>query len=307
MNTYVKPFLSGSGEMRKYNKLKNSNHRNLSQEVQEHFEKNPVILSLTTSPIRLRKIGSTLSLVLNFPYIKEIHINLPKLYRNKEPYNEEDIKFIKDLDCKIKIFRVPKDIGPLTKILPTIERVKKMGNEAPLVISIDDDIGYKISLFYELLHYSYKYPNSVFSGSGFKVILEFEEKDVYWPIQDQKYPKISGCENVDVVEGYGTICYNVNLFDGSLVKKLNSLSLQCKLSDDLTISYAFAKNKVPRYEIGNSYFWRNDLVPWEYGTMADALHMGSQLGNEGEIIENANMVKYGQCMKQIHETAKYYS
>ena len=80
---------------------------------------------------------------------------------------------------KIKIFRVEKDIGPLTKFLPTIERLQhqKINN---IVISVDDDTGYSGSLLHELAHFSYKYPKCIFTGSGFDLKRNFDKDEIFW-------------------------------------------------------------------------------------------------------------------------------
>lgn len=287
-------------ELLKYKKLLKTKNRSLTKKEKEYYEKNPIYISLTTSPIRLRKIITMLSIILQFPYIKEVHINLPKLYRNKDSYNIEDINFIKNFDKKIKIYRVSKDEGPLTKILPTIQRLKrkKINN---VILSVDDDIGYPHSLLYEMAHYCYVYPKYIFTGSGFEVYKEFSYyklgEETYWP-KEIIGKKIKGCEQIEVVEGFGMIAYRPNLFDIKLVKTFNKISKDCKLSDDLTISFMFALNNVPKYVIKNKLFKNKMLFPFHYGELADALHKGSGLDIS---VANANLIKYIACMKHLYE------
>jgi hypothetical protein len=293
MEKIITPFLKKNEK--KWFRL-NDKYRKFSSETKEYLEKNPVYFSMTTSPIRLRKIGVALSLILHFPYIKEIHINLPVLYRNKESYNQKDIDFIQNLSDKIKIFRVKEDIGPLTKILPTIERLreKKINN---IVISVDDDIFYPKEIFYELAYYSYKYPKCVFTGSGFNFNKFYPYLDEFYIKPPYKYMR--GCYQVDLIEGFGCVAYRQKLFDINYVLKLNNLSIECKLSDDLTISYMLYKKNVAKFVIDNNYFHVEKLKFFSYGQLEDALHKGSGISRETQIIENANLLKYKKCLKKI--------
>jgi len=294
---YVLPFLHES-EKRKWTTLKSSKCRHLTSSFKRYLSDNKVYFSLTTSPIRLKKIGTMLSLILEFPYVKEIHLNIPELYRGKDEYDQKDIKFISELSFKIKIFRIPVDIGPLTKILPTIERLKKSDS---IIISVDDDIGYSMSLIYELAYHSYKYPRQIFTGSGFDMD-NHERDNVPFPGR-LKFTSIKGCHYVDIVEGYGGIAYRSNLFDTKMVKKMNALSIDCKLSDDLVISYMLSLNGIEKFEIFNDHYRRTRqscLYPFKYGEEEDALHLGSGLGIG--YVDNANIIKYAKCLKQIDKS-----
>jgi hypothetical protein len=291
---YIDPFLTPK-DKRLYKKVQTYKHRILDEELDMYYNKHPIIFSMTTSPIRLRKIGATLSLLLAFPYLKEIHINLPKKYRNKDAYDEDDIQFISRMSDKIKIKCVQKDIGPLTKIVPTLKRVR---SKKTLVISVDDDIAYPQSLFYELLYYAYYYPDSIFTGSGFglhiKKILNI--KTNHWHHVDSD--EIDGTNQIEIVEGWGAIAYRKDMLSLPYVLRLNAISTTCKLSDDLTISYTLARDGYPRYLIDNKYFHVDKhLKSFSYGLDVDALSKGS---GTGSVMKDANLKKYMGCIKDIH-------
>lgn len=279
-----------------YERIKKYRGRELSDDIIDYYEKHQVYFSLTTSPNRLRKFAVVLSIILKFPFVKQIHINLPRRYRNQEPYSQDDIDYIKSFSDKVKVYRVQKDIGPLTKIVPTLKRVK---SKKRLIISIDDDIAYPLSLYKEMLYYNYHYPDYIFTGSGFGLReagtpLNIKRRD--WNIH--KGEKIKGCENVEIVEGWGMIGYKKDFLDIKGVLKLNSLSTPCKLSDDLTISYLLAKARINRYMIINKYYdVYKQLRSFSYGQESDALSMGSGLGKKVDVF--ANYRKYNKCIKDI--------
>lgn len=294
-STYVRPNLRRN-EVSKYKSLLNTPIRKLSPKVIDYIEKHGVYVTLTSSPLRLSKIGVTLSLILENPYVKKIYITLPKLYRNKEPYSDKDIDFIKQISPRIAFRRPAKDIGPITKVLPTLKAIR---DPNAIIISIDDDIGYPVCLINELIYFSVRYPDIIWTGSGFvweefEGTMDFARKK--WPIRKPRWPR------VDIVEGWGSIAYKKRLVDIPFLEKLAKLDINCKLSDDLTISYMFADKGTVMKNITSQYYEDDSyLIPFSYGLQGDALHRGSGLGEE---VENANIIKYIKCLDLIDEFVK---
>jgi hypothetical protein len=252
---------------------------------------NKIIISMTSGPLRLRNIPVVLNL-LDLSCIDEIHINLPKLYRNEKEYKKEDIEFVKGVDSRIKIFRIDEDIGPMTKIIPTLQRIK---DPKTIIISIDDDIGYPFNLISSLIARSIKKPNEICTGAGF-VFGDYTGSDFnrnLWP--RKKAPTCKGY--VDIVEGWGSIAYKKSIISNSMINemlRLNKISKNCKLSDDFTISYVLASHGIKCYEIPGI---RDKLYPFGYGEDADALH--KDVNYNGISDDDANMPKYHMCLEDI--------
>jgi hypothetical protein len=266
--------------------------RNLEKypEILKYLRKHKVYCSLTSSPERLKKSQKVLRQILNSPYISKIYVNLPEKYRDTDKYNKKDIDYIQNLSQKIKIRRIKKDIGPISKILPTLTRIRD--NKA-IIISIDDDVYYPQTLINELIYYSVKYPKTIWGGAGFGFgDMETILKRTNWP--EKRKPRFP---YVDVIEGWGAIAYKKGFLDIPLVKKLLKKGKVCKLSDDLVISYVLAKNKIKRKVIMNKYFSGNeDVKPLSYGLGKGALHQGSGIGGIDEGVD-ANMIKYRDCLE----------
>jgi len=259
------------------------------------LKKHKVYISMSTNPIRLIKIPSILNL-LDLTNIYEIHINLPKYYRNNknEIYNKNDIDFIKKIDSKIKVFTIEKDIGPLTKIIPTIKRVND--NNA-IIISIDDDIGYPYDMVSKLIHYSVKKPKQILCGAGFSTN-DYPNSDFNRKLLPNK--KLPKYPLIDIVEGWGAVAYKKSIVSEKIIKqimKLNDISTECKLSDDFTISYILAENGIKCSEVPGI---RENLIPLEYGEGEDALHKGSGVKKSGS--EDENMEKYHKCLDDISKS-----
>jgi glycosyltransferase involved in cell wall biosynthesis len=95
------------------------------------------VLSLTTSPQRLP--------LLNFDTLtgyRKIFLNLPKLYRNCEAYDKNEIAELCLQVPRIQINWIDHDLGPATKFLGALAYAKHSDN----IVVIDDDITYKNDL-----------------------------------------------------------------------------------------------------------------------------------------------------------------
>jgi hypothetical protein len=202
-----------------------------------------VIISLTTSPNRLKLIEPAIESFLVQDYkVHAIEINLPLKYKNKEEYeipnfllpNEEGILKYPN----VKIFRQEKDIGPATKIVPTLLRYKN--DPDAYIITFDDD---------------HKYPDKMVS-TLLKGLVKFGDKNIYTigglymfvgaKMTLEGYNPYHTCQ-VDVLEGVFGVLYNPRLFEDDLMDYMNTV-IQCKeclTSDDITLSNYLAWKKVP--------------------------------------------------------------
>lgn len=303
---YIKPVLTSRSEarnvffmltspVRNFKKIKNKKDRRKVL----NFKKN-VIVTLTTSPIRLPKIVAVLA-TLDLEYVTKINIVLPEKYGSKkEEYGPipKDL-FAPEFENKVNIVRIPEDYGPITKMLPTIEEYK---NTNSLVISIDDDVCYPMGMIRELIYQKIvKHPRDVLTMGAesmpFYSLVKGMKK--WWPERKQKRPFI------DLVEGWSSILYNPKLVNTECMLKLSQLSKKCMLSDDFVISYALAVGKVKRARINNKYAY--NPFPYAYGGGEDALHAGRGLDDGKkrkhslEGLDEVNLEKYIACLENISE------
>lgn len=279
-------FALDNNEINIANKLLSIKPKKLTPSIYNYLKKHKVYISLTTGPIRLRKLPAVLNL-LDLSLVNEIHINLPLFYRNKndQTYNQQDIDLVNMTDSRIKIFRINEDIGPLTKIIPTLKRIK---DPLAIIISIDDDIGYPFNLISSLIYHSIKKPQHIFTGAAFRP----------GDYPNSNFNKSLLPNNFKIIEGWGAIAYKKSIINSHMINqiiKLNKLSTHCKLSDDFTISYILASNGIKSFEVNGI---RNKLEPFNYGTGEDALHKGSGVNTTGS--DDENMQKYHTCLNDIH-------
>lgn len=106
-----------------------------------------VVLSLTTSPRRIKYVPIVLNL-LELDWVDEIGLNLPRRFgRNSQTY--ESIPDSIYAVPKLKIYWFDKDDGPIMKILPTVER--ESADPLTICVSIDDDIALPRNLIKSLV------------------------------------------------------------------------------------------------------------------------------------------------------------
>lgn len=162
---YIKLHLSSSEEyVKNYNKL-------------ERGDKGRVVISFTTLPNRINKIKPMLNSLLDQTVkVDQIALNVP--------YNHKGVKYnipdeYKDI---VNIFRVGKDYGPGTKIIPTLLREGECDTK---IIYLDDNLVYGEDFIETLLNESKKYPNMAIytrenmkSSGGVLIQPEFFNKDV---------------------------------------------------------------------------------------------------------------------------------
>lgn len=94
-----------------------------------------VVISLSTIPPRFGQIGPTLDSLLNqTAEISEIRLNIPPNYRRFPDWDGT----LPDVPSGIRICRVPEDLGPATKILPTAHDLR--GQDCEIFFGDDDRV-----------------------------------------------------------------------------------------------------------------------------------------------------------------------
>lgn len=210
----------------------------------------PLIVSLSTSPKRLKNIKGRLEDLFTNQTLKPdfVYLNLPfRFERTDELYNEKEINDLKaTFGDRLKVLRVNEDLGPVTKILPSILEEKKKGRRA-LIISIDDDIQYPAFLFEKLVA-RYKDKTEVISNSVYKMN-----------------------DGLNTLEGYSGVLYDTDSFDDDIWSyvQLANQDAQCFRGDDYVLSRYL---KIKGIEIKPLAEKMYPVIPLDYGLQADALH-----------------------------------
>jgi hypothetical protein len=124
-----------------------------------------VIVSLTSIPSRVNKIGATLCSLLDQKLPVKIRLYIPGK-ANCEPYMPYRLNS-RIINCpRLEIHTVEKDYGPALKFLPALEQAQRDKNLS--VIIVDDDIIYPYEFIEKLYLASLQDTNSVHCTRGWK-------------------------------------------------------------------------------------------------------------------------------------------
>jgi len=215
--------------------------------------KNPKIwVSLTTTPKRIKNIRPTLRSLMHQSISPEmIVINIPNLYRNREPYEIPD--FLLKMPG-IKINRIEHDLGPASKLLPTL-KLSLLKND-DLIIVVDDDQVYPYHLLKNYLKASLNDSEASYTLCGWKVPMGGNHKDrktirgagvrVFNP-----YANINATEPVEILQGASSYCLKPRFFDAA-VFDYQGAPKEAFFVDDIWFSGHLARLNVKKFVIKTS-------------------------------------------------------
>lgn len=229
-----------------------------------------IILSLTTTPVRIRKMRDMLTaLARQDDEVSEILLNLPyRLARTGEPY---DIPGWMATVPKLRVNRC-RDYGPATKLLGALERET---DPDTLIITVDDDIMYPDDMVAAYRRYATGGEACAYCTSGFNIPDPFAVgvRGALRGVRGHLMP-------AQVAEGYGSCLYRRSFFDQSIFV-MQDVPDFLRYSDDIYISNHLARRNVGVRTIqvdgfGGTNFWSSRMLP--YGSDGDALHRNEQVG-----------------------------
>ncbi len=127
-----------------------------NQTISKETINRKIVVSLTTSPLRIQNIDKILKQIENQTLLPDvIYLNIPHYFkRNCDKYDETILKNIEQNHPLVKINRVD-DMGPITKLVGAL---KLEINPSTLFIIIDDDEGYENTLIEKLVEQFIKNP-----------------------------------------------------------------------------------------------------------------------------------------------------
>jgi len=207
--------------------------------------KDRTVISLTTIPSRLYKIAPTLcSLLDQTKRVDEIRLNIPYKTMKGQKYK---IPKVFDQMTNVKIYRVEKDLGPSTKLLPTVRDESPKTN----IIVVDDDMIYGKRLV-ETLVTSFKKWDEMVVISNYGCNTDDNSLN-------RIYKYIYGDKNIDLLFGCGGYILKAGMIPEDIFD-YKSAPENAKYVDDNWISGWLWLNKIPINTLGMGYkntFWPN--------------------------------------------------
>lgn len=232
------------------------------------------VVSMTTSPSRIADIRTTLDSIIAQTYCAErIVINIPEKYaRTGEEYVIPG--WFEEYSKVLTVNRIPSDLGPITKLAPTVKLVKPAGNV--YIVTIDDDIRYlphMLEDFARALVY-HGHNGKALGYSGFFFFVNYDEN------VSLHFPVMTGC-HMSVIEGYAGACYHQSFFGEDFDAYVDACiqDPDTRFSDDLVISNYLAMHGIKRYQlfterVNRKLVWTSGCV-LPLGLGEDALHTGA--------------------------------
>lgn len=259
-----------------------------------------LIVSLSTIPNRFHLINPTLKSLLNQSIqADEIRLNIPHSYRRFP-----DAKIVlPQVPDGITVHRVEEDIGPATKILPTIAEFSGQDVE---IIGCDDDQDYPANLFARMMEARNDHPNSCIAGRGYdlKSNAKLGEKRTQPRGTRRKLPKdaryrflraislgnLSTTEEinggyVDILTGVGSFMVRPEFFPSYVF----DIPEEFRMVDDPWLSGHLAANGVPIWQISSPSRIRRKLA----SQMTSPLVKHVEQGN-GRSESDASCIRYLQ-------------
>jgi hypothetical protein len=242
-------------KIRDFNNIRVSIKNKINSEFNEGFieykmnhgseKEKSVVISLTTVPERLLNDKEDgLKLVLKSVCEQtdddyEVHFNIPEIYNvTKTPYiipewlNELKLKY-----PHLKVFRC-EDLGPPTKFVPTLVRVK---NEDTILIVIDDDLVYHKEMVSEHRKYQNELIDGVIGYDGRGCNIPLHNHD----IRDSWILCVTQIRETHGLQHYKSVSYKKKLFKDDFFETY----LGKTFSDDVLISKYFRNNNVKMYVV----------------------------------------------------------
>ena len=207
-----------------------------------------VIVSLTTTPVRINKIWPTLtSIMLQSVQPEKIYLWIPKKFK-RFPENEigELPYFIKD-NPLIQVEYIETDFGPASKLLPCLQSPSLQDKK---IIVIDDDRLYPRHLIRDLLHYEKIDPEAAIGIAG----------TVVFGPHRKEYAKAKHITMVDVLLGYNAYLVKTYFFSKDVFEYPPNLP-EAFFEDDVWISAHIKKMGVRRFLVPSKSSMQNMLTP----------------------------------------------
>jgi len=208
-------------------------------------KRSKVVISLTTLPSRIDGVKSTINSLTNQSVLPEkIILNLPKISK-REKVGYQVPSFLKNHPL-VFINEVEEDLGPATKLLPTL----KLYEDEPdkLIVVLDDDQIYPKKIVGNYQQQSISFSNSALTLCGWTVPKNFKHKDrvqIYGALVRlfRKDNSIKEALQVDCLQGASSYAVKPKLFDAS-VFDYSTAPKEAFFVDDIWFSGQLAKKNI---------------------------------------------------------------
>ena len=200
-----------------------------------------IVVTMTSLPERMEHVDAAINSILNQTIpVSEIVFSIPVVSRRTQQSYKIPERILNH--PVITILRTEKDYGPITKLLPALQREWK--NPDTLILCIDDDIIYPSTFVSDVLIAREKLGDVALTGVGYTIppkMRDVDRQKYKYKGADIKTPK-----QIDILMGAGGFMIQPKMFSKEILKT-EDIPEEAFYADDLWISFHLAQNKVPCY------------------------------------------------------------
>jgi hypothetical protein len=215
---------------------------------------------MTTTPSRIAHIRPAIESVLGQSVaVDHLELNIPDCsIRTGEPYVIPD--WMPGIE-RLKVFRIGRDLGPISKIAPTLLRHR--GDDQTYVWSVDDDCAYPPNQLELLCRAHDPQQHRILTRHGGKCKSDGTVEFWYGDLE------------IDMFEGFGGVLYPPDCIGDDFASYVAATSgnADCRSSDDMVLSLYFRRRGIPihLYNLPDDAPWMN--TGWLPHAEADALRI----------------------------------
>ena len=207
------------------------------------------VISLSVLPTRFKGLKPTLNSITDQTVLpRKIILNLPRVFRrDKTDYKIPD--YVKEHPL-VEINWIEHDLGPATKLLPTLDLFKK---EDLLIIVVDDDQIYPQEMVENYCAYAKKLPDAAMTLSGWVVPQSFDHGDKYQFYGGivrfyRRDNSVSEPMRVDCLQGAASFAVRPSFFDNRIFN-FEEAPKEAFFVDDIWVSGNIARKEIPIFVI----------------------------------------------------------
>jgi len=212
-----------------------------------------VVVTFTTTPDRIAHIDVMLKSILDQTVLPDkIYLCIPELSRRTQSeYPIPD--WFKDIPL-LEIIKTPKDLGPITKLIPTWLKERENGDTR--IIIVDDDHVYSRYLVESLVLWSERLPEAALGCSGVLVPSGYLPSDVIYAKKDFLRDlrlissHVNALSRIDYLFGYAGVLLRPKFLNDDILDYSNAPK-GAFFEDDLWISGHLAQANIDRYVISS--------------------------------------------------------
>ena len=245
----------------------------------EYYERNTekgpgkVVVSFSTLPSRIDNVQKILQNLEEQTVLPDlVFINIPHFSKR------ENRKYvIPPLKSSLNFYiNRCEDMGPLTKVLPTLEKIRGVND---IIITIDDDEIYKKIFIERLVQGAKLFPDACVTFGGWNYT-----RFLWFVVNLLSFSNT----RVDILQGYKGVVYRPHFFKKDFFTNYNRFS-NCFTVDDIYISLHLKKYGIPIFKL---QFNKNNDSPFNGKHSKTSSPLGA--------VNLRNFV-WGKCIRELED------